>query len=72
MKRSMLAIALFVSGCGTSTVLVPPGVPVKLAEPVQAKILVSDAQNHWVEGKSAVTIPAGWYILPPPTTAPSN
>jgi hypothetical protein len=68
-KRWMAAIALSMAGCGTRAVLVEPGVPVRLAEPVEARVLVPDGAGHWVEGQSAVRLPAGWYVLPPPAAA---
>lgn len=52
------------SGCATRVILVPNGDPVRLAEPVKAKIFVTDASGKSVESQNRVVIPAGWYALP--------
>ncbi len=72
MKSWIALLAMCAAGCGTSALLVEPGVPVRLAEPVQARVLVPDGAGHWVEGQSRVRLPAGWYVLPPPTTLPAS
>lgn len=52
-------------GCGTRTVLIPPGEPVRFRAPVKkAKIWAADKNRVEVPGE--VTIPEGWYALPPP------
>lgn len=51
-------------GCATKVLLVPHGTPVRLAEPVKARIFVPDAQGNVIESQNRVTIPAGWYALP--------
>lgn len=62
---SMLAGSLaMTSGCSTRVILVPSGDPVRLAEPVRARIFVLDAAGHSVLSQNRVTIPAGWYALP--------
>jgi len=53
-----------VTGCRTRTILVPDGSPVRIREPVTARVWVQDASGQWVEGE--VTLPAGWYALPDP------
>jgi hypothetical protein len=66
-----LCLALVcLSGCGQKIVLVPPGAPVRLAEPVQARVATPDGNGGWQVGQSRVQIPAGWYAVPPPTTRP--
>jgi len=53
------------AGClrlGTRTVLVPPGDPVQIREPVKARVWVFDAQGQ--RAASEVELPAGWYALP--------
>ncbi len=61
------------AGCGTQTVLVEPGTPVRLAEDVPAaRVYVPDSAGHWIEGAKPVRLPAGWYVLPPPTTRPAT
>ena len=61
-----LAVIALLSGCvSTRTVLIPPGEPVQLAEPVKAHVYVT------VEGKrrrsdNRITLPEGWWCLPEP------
>lgn len=53
------------SGCmGSRTVLVPPGQPVRIAEPVKAKVYAKDAGGQWMKGENTVVLPEGWYALP--------
>ncbi len=52
------------AGCATRVILVPNGDPVRLAEPVRAKVWVPDASGQIVQSQNRVTIPAGWYALP--------
>jgi len=61
----MAFVSVFASGCGrVRTVLVPPGEPVRLREPVKkAKVWVADKDGKEVPGE--VTVPAGWYALAP-------
>ena len=61
----LLACGLVLTqGCGTRTVLVRPGDPVQIREPIKAKV--------WVFGKdgarldSEATLPAGWYVIDAP------
>lgn len=66
-KHSLLAslLALMLPGCGpTRVVLVPPGTPVRLAEPVKAKVWARDASGSIVQSRNRVIIPEGWYALP--------
>ena len=72
MKPGIALIALTLAGCGTNAVLVEPGVPVRLAEPVEARVFVPDGAGRWVAGQAPVRLPAGWYVLPPPTTRPAT
>jgi len=58
-----LAVLLLVSGCGTRTVYVPPGEPVRLRETVRnAKVWVLDKNGEPVAG--TMDLPEGWYCLP--------
>jgi hypothetical protein len=66
-KRLLLAsmLALLLPGCSpTRVVLVPPGAPVRLAEPVKAKVWARDASGSIVKSRNRVVIPEGWYALP--------
>lgn len=43
------------------TIYVPPGTPVRLREPIKAKIWVFDANGNALE--SEMIIPEGWYCF---------
>ena len=61
----LLATALLVSGCGTRTIYVPSGEPVRLRETVcGAKVWVLDASGKPVAG--VMDLAEGWYVLPDP------
>lgn len=59
---AICAIALL-AGCGTRTVLVPAGEPVRIAEPTKTSVWVKTADGKWVKSSGKVTIPEGWYAL---------
>ena len=60
-----LAVLLLLPGCGTRTVYVPPGEPVRLRETIpNAKVWVLDSSGRPVAG--VMDLPAGWYCLPAP------
>jgi len=61
----VLPLAWMLQGCGpTRVVLVPPGAPVRLAEPVKAKVWARDSNGAIVQSRNRVIIPEGWYVLP--------
>jgi hypothetical protein len=67
--KTALAVEIFVivfcAGCGSRTLLVPPGEPVRLREPILgAKVWVADKDGK--EVPAVVDLPAGWYALPDP------
>jgi len=63
-----LAVILLLPGCGTRTVYVPSGEPVRLRETVnRAKVWVLDADGKPVAG--VMDLPEGWYCLPVPSEA---
>lgn len=57
-------IGMSLSGCASRVILVPHGEPVRLAEPVKARVFVLDAEGKSVRSQNRVVIPAGWYALP--------
>jgi hypothetical protein len=59
-----IGLTLTSVGCATRVILVPNGDPVRLAEPVRAKVWVPDASGNVIQSQNRVTIPAGWYALP--------
>ena len=60
---TIFALALL-SGCGTRTVLVRPGDPVRIRKDVKAEVWVRDKDGKEVPG--SVMLPEGWYALPDP------
>ena len=62
----VLAAIVLLSGCGgTRTVLIPPGEPVQLAEPVKAYVYV-DVSGKRIKSENRITLPEGWWVLPDP------
>jgi len=59
----MLLSSVFMNGCArTRTVYVKDGEPVRLREPVKAKIWALDKDGKEIPG--AIVIPEGWWALP--------
>ena len=68
-NSAMACVIAFVSmslvaGCSTRVIFVPEGTPVRLAEPVRARVFVKDDKGQVVRSANKMTIPAGWYALP--------
>jgi hypothetical protein len=64
-SRLFVSVCLIASsGCATRVILVPDGEPVRLAEPVKARVWVMDSKGQSVKSVNKVTIPTGWYALP--------
>lgn len=62
LTRMLVVSALaFSAGCGTTVVIVPPGTPVQLAEPVKAHVFVVQKDGTRVRSANKVEIPAGWW-----------
>lgn len=59
-----VALMSMSAGCASRVILVPHGEPVRIAEPVKARVFVLDAEGKSVKSQNRVTIPAGWYALP--------
>ena len=60
-----LVVLLALSGCGTRTIYVPSGEPVRLRETVRsAKVWVLDQDGRPVAG--IMDLPEGWFCLPVP------
>lgn len=67
MTRNLLLVyvlfCLSISGCGTRTIYINDGSPVRLAAPIKnARVWVQDGKGVWVRGN--VTLQEGWYALP--------
>lgn len=67
-KASLLILGLLslcVSGCvNPRIVLVPPGEVIKVGPDVKGKVYVN-TDDGWQLSQNKVTIPEGWYALPP-------
>lgn len=50
-------------GCAR-TVLVPEGSPVRIGPETRARVYVRDG-GEWVLSDNRVTVPEGWYLVPP-------
>lgn len=63
MLTQLLAVSVIASatGCATTVILVPPGTPVQLAEPVKAHVFVVQKDGTKVMSSNRVEIPAGWW-----------
>lgn len=59
---AVLVVALLAS-C-VRAVLVPESSPVRLREPVRARVYVLDG-GRWIESENRVQLPEGWYLVPP-------
>ena len=60
-----LLLAFLTTACSpTRVIYVPHGEPVRLAEPVKARVWVKDASGKVVKSENKITIPEGWYALP--------
>lgn len=64
MRFLALAVVLCLVGCGTRVVYVPHGEPMRLAEPVAAKVWTLTEGGKRIKSDNRVTIPEGWYCLP--------
>ena len=63
-KICALALTLMSASCSSRVIYVPNGQPVRLAEPVRAKVWILDSAGNRVKSKNKITIPEGWYALP--------
>lgn len=67
-RTLLLAASVIVSmtGCANTVILVPPGTPVQLAEPVKAHVFVVQKDGTKVRSDNRVEIPAGWWAADVP------
>jgi hypothetical protein len=72
MRRLTPLLLLALAGCGSQAVLVEPGTAVRLSRDASGYVYVRDGNGQWIEGTKPVKLPAGWYVIPPPTTRPAN
>lgn len=74
-KAQILTLAAFATsffaGCGTTVLLVPPGTPVQLAEPVKAHVFVVQKDGTRIKSANQVEIPAGWWAADVPEDPPA-
>ncbi len=60
----LLCASVFFAGCGTTTVILQQGDPVRIRADVKAKVWVRNAKGEWVP--SVAILPNGWYALSDP------
>lgn len=69
-KTLTLTLAAFAlvssAGCGTTVLIVQPGTPVQLAEPVKAHVFIVQKDGTRVKSANRVEIPAGWWAADVP------
>lgn len=54
------------SGCSSRTVFVPEDSPMRIGEPNGARMRVYHRINgEWTRSANAITVPEGWYLVPP-------
>ena len=58
-----LAVA-FATGCAARTVLVPESSPIRIGPETRARVYVR-VDGEWILGDNCVTVPEGWYVVPP-------
>lgn len=64
-------LALISAGCGTRIIIAPPdGVSMRVAEETVIPVVVRGADGH--DASAKVKVPAGYYLVPPPTTRPTQ
>lgn len=63
MSCAALATA-FASGCAARTVLVPESAPIRIGPETRARVYVR-VDGEWILGDNRVTVPEGWYAVPP-------
>lgn len=65
-KVCVIPALAFANGCGTKTVFVPEASPMRIAEPNGVRMHVYHRiDGVWTRSNNTVTIPEGWYLLPP-------
>lgn len=58
----ILCLSLALVGCGTRTVYVPDGTPLKIREDIMVKVWVITKEGETIA--TEVLVKAGWYTLP--------
>lgn len=60
----LFTLPLCGTGCGAKIQLAEPGQYLRLAEDVDAKVMVRSGPGQWATGANKVRIPALSYVLP--------
>jgi hypothetical protein len=63
------ALLLCLAGCGPHVIYQTATGPVRLAEPINARIWVKDSSGVWTRSTNRVAIPEGFDLLPPPPSS---
>lgn len=56
--------ALFATGCGSRTVLVREGDPIRIGPGAKGTVYVRTG-SEWRRSANSVDLPEGWYLVPP-------
>jgi multidrug efflux pump subunit AcrB len=57
-------VLVFASGCGSRTVFIPEESPIRIGPDTRSRVYTLQ-QGQWVLSDNRVTIPEGWYAVPP-------
>ena len=72
LRLTLLCVLALSAGCVRQrVVLVPPGDPVQIAEPVQVRVFVT-VDGERIMSDNKVELPVGWWALPDPARESSD
>ena len=64
-------VLAFASGCGSRTVFIPEESPIRVGPSTRSRVYTLQ-QGQWVLSDNSVTIPEGWYAVPPSYVSESD
>lgn len=64
-------VLAFASGCGSRTVFIPEESPIRIGPDTRSRVYTLQ-QGQWVLSDNRVTIPEGWYAVPPSYVSEDN
>jgi hypothetical protein len=64
-------VLAFASGCGSRTVFIPEESPIRIGPDTRARVYTLQ-QGAWTLSDNRVTIPEGWYAVPPSYVSEDN
>lgn len=60
----VVLVAVFAAGCGPRVVLVTEASPVRTGEDMRGHVYAL-LDGQWVPSSTKVSVPEGWYMVPP-------